>query len=40
MMWFTPVIGALTVFIVSIVSAAISARLALRLEPDIVFGGR
>jgi putative ABC transport system permease protein len=40
MMWFTPVIGALTVFIVSIVSAAISARPALRLEPGIVFAGR
>lgn len=40
MMWFTPVIGALTVLVVSVVSAAISARPALKLEPGIVFAGR
>lgn len=40
MMWFTPVVGALTVLIVSIVCAAISARPALRLEPGVVFAGR
>jgi putative ABC transport system permease protein len=40
MMWFTPVVGALTVLIVSFVCAAISARSALRLEPGIVFAGR
>ncbi len=40
MMWFTPVIAVLTVFIVSIVSAAISARPALKLEPGIIFAGR
>lgn len=40
MMWFTPVVGAMAVFIVSFVSAAISARPALRLEPGTVFAGR
>lgn len=40
MMWFTPAAGALTVFIVSVVAAAISARPALKLEPGIVFAGR
>lgn len=40
MMWLTPVVGALTVFLVSVVSAAISARPALSLEPGIVFAGR
>lgn len=40
MMWFTPAVGALMVFIVSVVSAAISARCALTLEPGIVFSGR
>lgn len=40
MMWFTPIIGALAVLMVSIVCAAISARPALRLEPGVVFAGR
>ena len=40
MMWFTPIIGALTVLLVSVVSAAISVRPALKLEPGIVFAGR
>lgn len=40
LMWFTPVVGALTVFLVSVVSAAISARPALKLEPGTVFAGR
>ena len=40
MMWFTPVLGMLTVLLVSIVAAAFSARPALKLEPGIVFAGR
>ncbi len=40
MMWFTPLVGALIVLIVSIVSAAISVRPALTLEPGMVFAGR
>lgn len=40
MMWFTPVVGALAVIIVSIVCAAIGVRPALRLEPGMVFAGR
>ena len=40
MMWFTPIVGALSVLIIGSVSAAISARPALRLEPGIVFAGR
>ncbi len=40
MMWFTPVIGGLMVFLVSVVSAAISARRVLKLEPGVVFAGR
>jgi len=40
MMWFTPIIGGLAVLVVSIVSAAISARPALKLEPGMVFAGR
>ncbi len=40
MMWFTPVIGGLMVLLVSIVSAAISARPIFRLETGIVFAGR
>lgn len=40
MMWFTPVIGGLMVLLVSVVSAAISARPVFKLEPGIVFAGR
>jgi putative ABC transport system permease protein len=40
MMWFTPVIGGLMVLVVSVVSAAVSARPVLKLEPGIVFAGR
>ena len=40
MMWFTPVVSTLMAFIVSIASAAISARPALKLEPGMVFAGR
>lgn len=40
MMWFTPLIGALTVLLVGVVSAAISARPVLKLEAGIVFAGR
>jgi putative ABC transport system permease protein len=40
MMWFTPVLGGLTVMLVSIVAAAISACPVLKLEPGIVFAGR
>jgi len=40
MMWFTPVLGAAMVVLVSIVAAAISALPVLKLEPGIVFAGR
>jgi putative ABC transport system permease protein len=40
MMWFTPVVGGLSVLLVSLVAAAISARPVLKLEPGVVFGGR
>ena len=40
MMWFTPVVGALSVLLVSLVAAMISARPVLKLEPGVVFGGR
>src|SRR5262249_10697691 len=39
-MWFTPVIGATMVLLVSLAAAAISARPVLRLEPAMVFAGR
>ncbi len=40
MMWFTPVVGSLMVLLVSVVSAAISVRPVLKLEPGLVFAGR
>ncbi len=40
MMWFTPLIGGVTVVLVSVVAAAISVRPVLKLEPAIVFAGR
>jgi len=40
MMWFTPIIGGLSVLLVSLVAAAISARPVLKLEPGVVFSGR
>lgn len=40
MMWFAPLLGVLTVALVSVVAAAISARPALKLDPGIVFSGR
>jgi putative ABC transport system permease protein len=40
MMWFTPVAGGLSVVLVSLVAAAISARPVLKLEPGVVFGDR
>jgi putative ABC transport system permease protein len=40
MMWFTPVVGGLSVLLVSLVAATISARPVLKLEPGVVFGGR
>ena len=40
MMWFTPVFATVMVVLVSIVSAAISARPVLKLEPGVVFAGR
>jgi putative ABC transport system permease protein len=39
MMWFTPVVGVLSVYLVSLV-AAIGTRPVLKLEPGVVFGGR
>ncbi len=40
MMWFTPLLGAIGVVIVSLVAAAISIRPVLKLEPGMVFAGR
>jgi putative ABC transport system permease protein len=40
MMWFTPVFATVTVVLVSIAAAAVSARPVLKLEPGRVFGGR
>ena len=40
MMWFTPVLGIVTVMLVSIVAALVSIRPVLKLEPGIVFAGR
>jgi putative ABC transport system permease protein len=40
MMWFTPLFAGLTVLIVSITAAVISARPVLKLEPGVVFSGR
>jgi putative ABC transport system permease protein len=40
MMWFTPLIGGVTVVLVSVVAAAISVRPVLKLEPAVVFAGR
>jgi putative ABC transport system permease protein len=39
MMWFTPLLGFLMVVVVSVVSAALSARPALKLQPAVVFAG-
>jgi len=40
MMWFTPLLGGITVILVSLVAAAISIRPVFKLEPAIVFAGR
>lgn len=40
MMWFTPLLGALGVLIVSLTAAVISIRPVLRLSPGVVFAGR
>jgi len=40
MMWFTPVLGAAMVLVVSAGAAVISARPVLKLEPAMVFAGR
>lgn len=40
MMWFTPLLGAVTVVLVSVVAAALSVRPVLKLEPSLVFSGR
>ena len=40
MMWFTPLAGGLMVVVVCVVSALLSARPVLQLEPAIVFAGR
>jgi putative ABC transport system permease protein len=40
MMWFTPLIGGVSVVLVSVVAAAISVRPVLKLEPAVVFAGR
>lgn len=40
MMWFTPIVSAILVLLVSIVAAALSARPVLKLQPTLVFAGR
>lgn len=40
MMWFTPVLGCLTVVLISATAAAISIRPVLKLDPAVVFAGR
>jgi len=40
MMWFTPVLGAVTVVLVCLVAAALSVRPVLKMEPSQVFSGR
>lgn len=40
MMWFTPIVGALGVVLISLAAAAISARPILKLQPAVVFAGR
>jgi len=40
MMWFTPLVGGLMVFVVCVLAALISARSVLKLEPAAVFAGR
>lgn len=40
MMWFTPVLGATMVALVSVVAAILSARPAIKLQPGVVFSGR
>ncbi|ADN09434.1 ABC transporter permease [Sulfurimonas autotrophica] len=40
LMWFAPVLGFLSVFIVSVTAAVISVRPVLKLEPGVVFASR
>nr|WP_250852434.1 hypothetical protein [Acinetobacter sp. ANC 5414] len=40
MMWFMPLLGAITVVLVCVVAAALSVRPVLKLEPRQVFSGR
>lgn len=40
MMWFTPLLGAVTVVLISVVAATLSVRPVLKLEPSLVFAGR
>jgi putative ABC transport system permease protein len=40
MMWFTPLLGTVTVVLVSVVAAVLSVRPVLKLEPSLVFSGR
>ena len=40
LMWFTPILGGVMVFFVSLVAAGLSARPVLRLQPALVFNGR
>jgi len=40
MMWFTPLVGGVMVFVVCVLAALISARSVLKLEPAAVFAGR
>jgi putative ABC transport system permease protein len=40
MMWFTPLLGIVSVVVVSMVAAALSALPVLKMQPVLVFAGR
>jgi len=40
MMWFTPLVGALGVLVISLIAAVISVRPVFKLDPGVVFAGR
>ena len=40
MMWFTPLVGALGVLVISLIAALISVRPVFKLDPGVVFAGR
>ena len=40
MMWFTPLVGAFGVLVISLIAAVISVRPVFKLDPGVVFAGR